>query len=417
MNRLLIITFYLLMSLFPSHSSPKEEVSLPTTSFSFTQMPIYQALKVIADKGGINLVVSEQIKGDVTLELNQVSWRQALHAVLHAKGLSYYQLENIMYIGKEGNASEQMITGRLIRVFPLLFSSADEMVEVLSKTFVHEANPSFTVQVDSHSNSIVARGSEEELDQVATLLSVLDKQKQQVEIEARIVTFYQREHESLGVNWNSVFTGENLSAELKLSPSQGSAGVFSTTTQQTDEVSTLLKLTQLGSDVLLDLELAALQSESKAKVISRPRLVTVDKTTAVIEQGTEIPYQESTSGGGTSIEFKKAVLSLEVTPYALGEQQLLINLSVTQDRPGEVVQAGTGQAVAINTQRVTTQVQVANGETLALGGIYQKSQTDSVYGVPLLGEIPVVGSLFRQTRNEWVNSELVIFITPRLIAP
>jgi type IV pilus assembly protein PilQ len=175
------------------------------------------------------------------------------------------------------------------------------------------------------------------------------------------------------------------------------------------------QVAKLADDMLLDLELSALQNESKAEVISSPRLITTNKKPAYIEQGTEIPYLESSSSGATSVAFKKAVLSLKVTPQITPDNRLVLDLSVTQDRPGKIVKTGTGEAVAIDTQRIGTQVLVNNGETIVLGGIFQHSVTDSVDKVPFLGDLPLMGALFRRTYQQMGKSELLIFVTPKVV--
>lgn len=175
------------------------------------------------------------------------------------------------------------------------------------------------------------------------------------------------------------------------------------------------QVAKLGGGTLLDLELSALQRESKAEVISSPRLITTNKQAAYIEQGTEIPYLEAASSGATSVSFKKAVLSLKVTPQITPDNRLILDLDVTQDRPGEVLQTGTGEAVSINTQRIGTQVLVENGQTIVLGGIYQHSVTDTVDKVPLLGDLPLLGSLFRRSYQQLGKSELLIFVTPKVV--
>ena len=168
-------------------------------------------------------------------------------------------------------------------------------------------------------------------------------------------------------------------------------------------------------DILLDLELSALQSEQKLEIISSPRLMTTNKKTAYIEQGTEIPYLEAASSGAVSVSFKKAVLSLMVTPQITPDGKLVLDLVVTQDRKGETVDTGTGEAVSISTQRIGTQVLVNNGETVVLGGIYQHMLDNSVRKVPLLGDIPVLGHLFSHKLEELVKRELLIFVTPKIV--
>ncbi|HET9680004.1 MAG TPA: type IV pilus secretin PilQ, partial [Gammaproteobacteria bacterium] len=172
----------------------------------------------------------------------------------------------------------------------------------------------------------------------------------------------------------------------------------------------------LGSDYLVDLELSALQAEGQGEVVSSPRVLTSNQQTAVIEQGVEIPYQEASSSGATTISFKEAVLSLEVTPQITPDDRIIMDLIIKKDSVGELVPAGTGGFIpSIDTRELTTQVLVDNGETVVLGGIYETTQNDTISKVPLLGDIPLLGVLFRTTRTVNSKSELLIFITPRIV--
>ncbi|MFT5558018.1 MAG: type IV pilus assembly protein PilQ, partial [Sphingobacteriales bacterium] len=175
------------------------------------------------------------------------------------------------------------------------------------------------------------------------------------------------------------------------------------------------QVAKLANGDILDLELSALESENKAEIIASPRITTANQQTAYIEQGTEIPYVESASSGATSVAFKKAVLSLTVTPQITPDNKVILDLEITQDSVGDTVATGTGTAVAINTQKIGTQVLVGNGETLVLGGIYQQRISTDVTKVPLLGDIPYLGALFRTTNNQNSKSELLIFVTPRIV--
>jgi len=175
------------------------------------------------------------------------------------------------------------------------------------------------------------------------------------------------------------------------------------------------QVARLADGTLLDLELSALEKESKAEIIASPRVTTANQKPALIEQGTEIPYVESSSSGATSVTFKKAVLSLKVTPQITPDNRVILDLTVTQDTKGETVPTGTGDAVSINAQSITTQVLVNNGETLVLGGIYQQTIKNDVSKVPLLGDIPGLGYLFKKTTSENKKRELLIFVTPRIV--
>ena len=175
------------------------------------------------------------------------------------------------------------------------------------------------------------------------------------------------------------------------------------------------QVARLANGTLLDLELSALERENKAEIIASPRVTTANQKPALIEQGTELPYVESSSSGATSVTFKKAVLSLKVTPQITPDNRVILDLTVTQDTKGETVDTPTGPAVSINAQSITTQVLVNNGETLVLGGIYQQTIKTDVTKVPLLGDIPGLGALFRKTANENKKRELLIFVTPKIV--
>ncbi len=310
-------------------------------------------------------------------------------------------------------------------VLPLVYAKSDDIAQVFqSGQGSGLLSPEGQLSVDVRTNSLVVMDYPDVIEQVRQLVATLDVPIRQVEIEARIVIINQGELDELGVRWGLVNqtttlpiggsiegsstageTGERINQQLSVNLPSGSG----------DASALAFQLAKLGSGTLLDLELSALQSESKAEVISSPRLLTTNRKTAYIEQGTEIPYQESNEDGKSSIAFKKAVLSLEVTPFLSDNDQLILELGVTQDRPGEVVKTGTGEAVAIITQRISTQVKVRNGETIVLGGIYQQSTINRRDKVPVLGDLPLVGALFRRDYQHSSKNELLIFVTPTLM--
>ena len=252
---------------------------------------------------------------------------------------------------------------------------------------------------------------------------------QQIQIEARIVAINEGNVDELGVQWGytSHRAGHyaNDTSANQLDNSNVSSWSDSSTIDQLFNVSlpatgtgaatAAFQVAMLGANNLLDLELSALQRESKAEIISSPRLLTTDRTPAYIEQGTEIPYLESSSSGATSVAFKKAVLSLKVTPHITLEHQVLLDIDVTQDHPGDVVKTGTGEAVAVNTQKIGTQVLVNDGATVVLGGIYQHSMNQTEDKVPVLGDLPLLGRLFRRSYEQSAKSELLIFVTPTVL--
>ena len=320
------------------------------------------------------------------------------------------------------------------------FAKASDIAEMING----EGNISMlsdrgSMTIDERTNSLLIRELPENIQVIREIIESLDIPVKQVQIEARIVTINEGNMDELGVRWG--FTSingshtvggsiENNLATIGLydggggdgdgEDGGGSVGIddflnVNLAATSPNATSIAFQVAKLGSDTLLDLELSALQQESKAEIISSPRLITTNKKPAYIEQGTEIPYLESSSSGATSVTFKKAVLSLKVTPQITPDNRLVLDLSVTQDRPGQVVKTGTGEAVAIDTQRIGTQVLVNNGETVVLGGIFQHSITNSVDKVPLLGDLPLLGALFRRSYENVGKSELLIFVTPKVV--
>jgi type IV pilus assembly protein PilQ len=285
-------------------------------------------------------------------------------------------------------------------------------------------SPQGRLSVDTRSNRLIVMDSIAAIERVRRLVEQIDIPVQQVEIEARIVVMSEGALDEIGVRWGILDPDTALpiggsivgSSDESVSSDRISQQLAINLPATSSNASSLaFRLATLGSGTLLDLELSALQSESKAEVISSPRLLTTNRRTAYIEQGTEIPYQESNSDGDSVIAFKKAVLSLEVTPYLSNNDQFILDLTVTQDRPGEVVKTGTGEAVAIVTQRMATQVKVRDGETIVLGGVQQQSTSNSSDKVPVLGDLPVLGQLFRRDYQQVTKSELLIFVTPTLL--
>jgi type IV pilus assembly protein PilQ len=284
---------------------------------------------------------------------------------------------------------------------------------------------------------LVVKDTADVIGNVKRMLDILDIPVKQVVIEARMVTIDDGFDEALGVRWGVTKTdghgngtsgtieGNDGSGNGNLNP-DGSINTNMTRPDVADRLNVNLPVTnaagtlafqvaRLANGTLLDLELSALEKESKAEIIASPRVTTANQKPALIEQGTEIPYVESSSSGATSVTFKKAVLSLKVTPQITPDNRVILDLTVTQDTKGETVPTGTGDAVSINAQSITTQVLVNNGETLVLGGIYQQTIKSDVSKVPLLGDIPGLGYLFKKTTSENKKRELLIFVTPRIV--
>lgn len=308
-----------------------------------------------------------------------------------------------------------------LRYFQLQHADSEQLYNMLAQQ-QGLLSRSGSVSFDQRTNTLVVLDFPDALSRVTRLIEHLDRPSDLVEIEARIVMVNEGALDELGVQWGiasqhqsgliaGAIPASGQGAELSLSDRMS----VMLPASSANASSIAFQLASLGTGTLLDLELSALQSESKAEVISSPRLLTMNQKPAFIEQGTEIPYLESNNDGEQTIAFKKAVLSLKVTPRINSNDNMTLELLVTQDRPGQVVKTGTGESVAIITQRIGTQVLVNNGETIILGGIFQKSTTTNVDKVPLLGDLPIMGRLFRRTYESTGKSELVIFVTPKVI--
>jgi len=403
-------------------------------SLNFQDIPVRNVLQLIADYNDFNLVVSDSVTGNLTLRLEEVSWQKVLDIILQVKGLDKRVEGNVVLVApkSEFDAHEQQILERArlteqlgelsSEIIKVNFAKAADIADLIDgDEELSMLSPRGSLSVDERTNALLIRDLEHNLDIIRSIVDALDVPVKQVQIEARIVTVNEGNLDELGVRWG--FSNTNGSTSIGGSiednlfdtvPIDDMLNVNLAATSA--NASTIaFQVAKLGSDMLLDLELSALQRESKAEVISSPRLITTNKKPAYIEQGSEIPYLESSSSGATSVSFKKAVLSLKVTPQITPDNRLILDLNVTQDRPGDVVKTGTGEAVAINTQRIGTQVLVDNGETVVLGGIFQHSVTDAVEKVPLFGDIPLLGALFRRTYQQMGKSELLIFVTPKVV--
>ncbi|WP_215406618.1 type IV pilus secretin PilQ [Vibrio gigantis] len=413
-------------------------------SINFQDIPVRNVLQLIADYNDFNLVVSDSVAGNLTLRLDGVPWQQVLDIILQVKGLDKRVDGNVILVAPkaeldlreqqalEKSRLEEELGELKSEIIKINFAKATDIADMIGgEGAVSMLSDRGSITIDERTNSLLIRELEENIAVIRGIIESLDIPVKQVQIEARIVTVTEGNLDELGVRWgvsstNGSFTvggsieGNHPSQITPYDDDGGNSAIddylnvnLGATSPNASSIA--FQVAKLGSDTLLDLELSALQQESKAEIISSPRLITTNKKPAYIEQGTEIPYLESSSSGATSVAFKKAVLSLKVTPQITPDNRLVLDLSVTQDRPGQVVKTGTGEAVAIDTQRIGTQVLVNNGETVVLGGIFQHSVSSTVDKVPLLGDLPVLGALFRRSYENVGKSELLIFVTPKVV--
>jgi len=408
-------------------------------SLNFQDIEVRSVLQLIADFTGLNLVASDTVSGSITLRLQNVPWDQALDLILKTKGLDKRQIGNVLLVAPadeiaareklELETSKQIAELAPVRldIIQINYAKAADIVELIKadKELISERG---FVSSDVRTNTISVRETADKLEQIRRLVSTWDVPVRQVSIEARIVRAQTNVAESLGVSWGGAayeVRGDNVitigGSQTSLQEARDAAAGTSTTISFPDALAVDLGVTDDGTstfaigwgndDFLVDLEISALESDGKAELVSQPRVVTADRQTATIKSGEEIPYQEASSSGATSVSFKEAVLSLEVTPQITPDDKIIMDLVVNQDSRGEE----TAGIPSINTNEVATQVLVGNGETVVLGGIFQSEQAKYVTKTPFLGDIPYLGRLFKRTEYLDERSELLIFITPKIV--
>ncbi len=405
-------------------------------SLDFQDVPVRQVLQIIAQINGFNLVTTDTVNGAVTLNLNNVPWDQALDMILKIRGLDKRIQGNILLIAPrdELNAQEtaelqaqqqvQQLVPLSNKNIAVNYAKASDLATLLRSANGGLLSSRGSVAVDERTNTLLLRDTNDSIAVIETLLATLDVPIKQVRIESRMVTVRDNLDKQLGVQWG--LTAQNGSFRTAGSAAANNATTIGSEADLSQRLNVSLpvaspagriglQVAKLMDGTILDLELSALESENKGEIIASPRITVANQQEAYIEQGTEIPYVQATSSGATSVEFKKAVLSLKVTPHITPDNRIILDLTVTQDTRGETVTTPTGPAVAIDTQEIKTQVLVQNGETVVLGGIFQQISTDDVAKVPVLGDMPIVGGLFKNEVNIEQKRELLIFVTPKII--
>lgn len=408
-------------------------------SLNFQNVEVRSVLQVIADFTGLNIITSDTVGGNLTLRLKDVPWDQALDIVMQAKGLDMRKNGSVIWIApkdelltKEKLELEQR--SQIAELEPLRTESFQlnyQKAEAFKKVFgIDDAGGGGkknsilsnrgSAVIDPRTNQLFVTDTPTILQNIRNLVQKIDIASRQVLIEARMVEANDGFSRNLGAKLGFGFNGKNVTAggtqtaststgtlpiiggnsvNLPANPSTGTAG------------SLALTLFNSAASKFISLELSALEADGQGKIISSPRVVTADQQKALIEQGVEIPYQNATSSGATSVEFKKANLKLEVVPQITPDGNVILTVDVTNDSVGATVPGG----VAINTKHVQTQVQVENGGTVVIGGIYTQTISNDVTKVPLLGDIPVLGYLFKQTAVVNKRTELLIFLTPKIV--
>lgn len=413
-------------------------------SLNFQDIPVRTVLQIIADYNGFNLVTTDSVQGNITLRLDGVPWDQALDIILKVKGLGKRVEGRILMIAPAEElavreANELKAEQQVADLAPLFseyvqvnYAKATDVVKLLKSDNNSMLSSRGSVSVDERTNIVLVRDTADRLEDIRRLVDVLDVPVKQVQIESRMVTIRDTASEEIGVRWgltNTFSTGGGADGAVSGSiegastansgsvPSIGDRLNVNLPAASASATSIAFQVAKLADGLILDLELSALELEDKGEVIASPKITTANQKAAYIEQGIEIPYQESASSGATAVTFKKAVLSLRVTPQITPDDRIILDLVVTQNTKGESLPTGNGGvATGINTQEAGTQVLVNNGETVVLGGIYQQEAKKTVSKVPLLGDIPGVGWAFRKTSDTFEKREVLVFVTPRIVA-
>ncbi|MGJ8521420.1 Type 3 secretion system secretin [Carnimonas sp. R-84981] len=404
-----------------ARQSPDNTSANGRVSVDFQQLPVRAALLELAAAGDIDLLVEDQVAGDVTLHLEDTFWRNGLDMILRSHGLDAQQVGDALVItqrGAKANAEDDR-SPLMVEVVKLGYANGSDIVEVLkgkeSGALLSERG---SISFDKRSNQLVLRDTEARLAQIEPLIAQLDHPLRQVQIEAKIVIAREQLARQLGIRWGAAggSGGAAITAPRAGNTAEHSGhGPFlgigidlgsSNATGASTGVGFLDKNTLLG------LELTALEQEGISHTLSQPRIMTLDREQASIRQGQEVPYQEAGSYGSTSTSFRDAVLALNVTPYITAQDTVVMTVDVQND---SVAADRFNGLPAINTSRITTRVMVENGETVVLGGILTKEQARNLSKIPWLGDIPGIGRLFTSAGRAQEQVELLVFITPSII--
>ena len=430
----------------------RKEYTGQRLTLNFQDIEVRAVLQLLAETSGLNLVVSDSVTGNVTLRLENVPWDQALDIILATKGLDMRQVGNVMLVAPapeiaarerqelEAKKDIQELAPLRSEFLQVNYAKASDLANLLQGaggaggTLLSERG---TVSIDDRTNTLLVYDTAERLADVRRLVAALDIPVRQVLIETRIVVANDDFSRDLGVRLGVSYvrdrgqdglisiTGSGQAADTTVAADAAGLPQPLLSPNLLDRYNVNLPISEpagqiglaiLGQDTLVDLELSAAQAEGRGEIVSSPRVITANQKEAVIEQGVEIPFQEAASSGATATQFKKAVLSLTVTPQITPDDRIIMDLEVTQDTVGEFVPSATGGLVpSIDTRKIITQVLVNDGETVVLGGIFETERRDGEDKVPFLGDIPGLGRLFKRNNSISNKRELLIFVTPKIL--
>ncbi len=437
-----------------SHRSSDNELSLSQEKFTgdlislnFQKIEVRSVLQILADFTDLNLVTSDAISGDVTLRLDQVPWDQALDLIMKNKGLDKRQVGNVLMVAPAEEIAErerrQMETERhLAELAPLQssfmrirYAKAEDVVSLFeagSSDGGSLISDRGSVVVDNRTNSLLITETINKIKEIEKLVELVDIPVRQVMIEARIVIANTDAQRDLGIEWGGAYGHQEKG--LMVSGDAANLLAINDAMLSSDNIipnypgALLVDLGASGatsgiamgyasSKLFLSAELSAMEASGNGEVISQPKVITGDKRRATIKSGREIPYQSGSLSGQNTTSFKEAVLELNVTPNITPDDRVLLDLVITQDSVGELVPSGNGGVVpSIDTTELTTQVLVGDGETVVLGGVFRTEDLEKIAKVPMLGDLPLMGTLFKNKSVSREKTETLVFITPRIIA-
>jgi type IV pilus assembly protein PilQ len=406
-------------------------------SLNFQDIDVRSVLQLIADFTNLNLVASDTVQGGITLRLQNVPWDQALDLVLKTKGLDKRKIGNVLLVApadeiaarerQELESQKQIAELAPLRreLLQVNYAKAADIAKLFQSVTSAEAkiDERGSITVDERTNNIIAYQTQDRLDELRRIVAQLDIPVRQVMIEARIVEANVDYDKSLGVRWGgSIQNKGNWNTSGVSNGTAGSSTIGTPTGTNTNspfvDMGTVGNTSGLGiafitDNVLLDLELTAMEKTGNGEIVSQPKVVTSDKETAKILKGTEIPYQEASSSGATSVSFKEASLSLEVTPQITPDNRIIMEVKVTKDEPDYLNKLNDVPPIKKN--EVNAKVLVNDGETIVIGGVFSNTQSKVVDKVPFLGDVPYLGRLFRRDVVSEKKSELLVFLTPRIM--
>ena len=434
----------------------EKEYSGARVTFNFQDIPVRSVLQLIADVSELNIVVADNVSGNLTLRLTNVPWDQALDIVLDARNLDMRENGNVIWIAPTADiaAREQQLLQAMrdrkeleplaTALISVSYATAEDLQELIDSARTNSEGGADagllsdrgSIAIDARTNTLMVTDTPDRIEAIQKLVQDLDRPVRQVQIESRIVIASSDFAHAIGVRfgvtgWHNkrnilAVAGDGPGADL-VNPATdprddglidlpGFPERYNVNLPVADANAGSLGVSFLAGNVLLDLELTALEAEGDGEVISTPRVVTANQSEAFIQQGVEIPYEQAASSGATAVQFKEAVLELRATPLITPDNRVQLELEIKQDTVGEIYQTGRGGSVpSIDTRELNTSVLVNNGETVVLGGIFQDERNRQEDRVPYLSSIPVVGNLFKRRSNATKKRELLIFVTPTIV--